>query len=154
MPKADFVPATKLQLPCPTTLKKSLDPSHPDSLIWKDSYDEEYNSLRQLEVYEEITWQDYHKIQYMCGCPIPTMCVLTIKHKDGYAHRVKSRIVVLGNQQTIQYQLNQKYAPVLTQTQFRLILSLTVQHKRYLCQGDVKNAFCNGTLPDDEVVVV
>ena len=38
--------------------------------------------------------------------------------------------------------------------QFRIILSLALKEKCYLRQGDVKNAFCNGTLPNDEVVVV
>ena len=36
----------------------------------------------------------------------------------------------------------------------RTLLSIAVQHKRVLCQGDVKNAFCHGVLPDDECVVV
>ena len=82
------------------------------------------------------------------------MCILTVKYKNGYPDHAKSRIVVLGNQQQIQYQPNQKYAPVLTQTQFRILLSLALKDNRYLRQGDVKNAFCNGLLPEDELVVV
>ena len=79
---------------------------------------------------------------------------MTVKYKNGYPDRAKSRIVVLGNQQQVQYEPNEKYAPVLSQVQFRTILSIAIQHKRVLRQGDVKNAFCHGILPDDECVVV
>ena len=82
------------------------------------------------------------------------MCLLTIKYKDGYPGRVKSRIVVLGNQQQQSNLPNEKYAPVLSQTQFRIILSLAIQHKRVLQQGDVKNTFCNAILPTNECVVI
>ena len=58
---------------------------------------------------------------------MPTMCVLTITYKHGYHEMAKSRIVVWGNQQRINYQPNEKNAPVLTQTQFRVILSITIK---------------------------
>ena len=82
------------------------------------------------------------------------MCVLTIKYKNGYPDRVKSRIVVLGNRQSTQFSPHDTYAPVISQNQFRCLLSLAIKHKRKLKQGDVKNAFCNGILPQDEIVVV
>ena len=36
----------------------------------------------------------------------------------------------------------------------RYIVSLAVQKRRVLNQGDCKNEFCNGDLPDDEVTIV
>ncbi len=107
-----------------------------------------------MDVYDEISTEEYHRIQHRCGKPIPTMCVLTIKYKDGYPDRAKCRIVVLGNRQEQTYAKNEKYAPVITQNQFRYLLSLAIKNKRVLRQGDVKNAFCNGRLPDDETVVI
>ena len=99
MPKANFVSAKKLNNPTPTSLKQALSPTNQDSDVWLQSYNEEYHAIRSLQVYHEITWEDYKTIQHKCGRPIPTMCVFTVKYKDGYPDRAKSRIVVLGNQQ-------------------------------------------------------
>ena len=52
-----------------------------------------------MKVNNEISKDDFRKIQHKCGRPIPTMCLLTIKYKNGYPDRAKCRIVVLGNQQ-------------------------------------------------------
>ena len=82
------------------------------------------------------------------------MCVQTMKYKDGYPDRVKSRIVVLGNQQSTQFTPSDTYTPVVSQNQFRCLLSIAPQHKHKLKQGNVKNTFYNGILLADEVVVV
>ena len=81
------------------------------------------------------------------------MFLLTIKYKNGYPDQAISRIVVLGNLQKLNYSTHETYAPVLSLTQFRTILALAISKQRILKQGDVKNAFCNGVLPDTEVVV-
>ena len=140
-PKANLVLATKLSQPCSPTLKKALQPQNQDTPTWKASYMEEYNSLTGLDVYDEITWDDFKKIQHKCGRPISTIYVLIIKYKNGYPDRAKSCIVVLGDQQQVNYQPDKKYAPVLTQTQFRVLLSMAIKNKQYLRQGDVKNIF-------------
>ena len=54
------------------------------------------------------------------------MCLMTIKYKNGYPGWAKSRIVVLGNQQQVKYEANKKYAPVLSQIQFRILLSIAI----------------------------
>ena len=107
-----------------------------------------------MKVYDEISEDELQKIQHKSGRPIPTMCVLTIKYKDGYPDRTKCRIVVLGKQQQHSYNKADKYAPVISQTHFRCLLLLAITCKRKLRQGDVKNAFCNGILPEDEMVVI
>ena len=151
---ANRVSATTLVNPCPPTLSKALSPDNADAPIWLESYKEEYNDLKNMEVYEEITPEQYKNIQHKSGKPLPSMCVLTIKYKDGYPDRVKSRIVVLGNQQSTTFIPSDTYAPVISQNQFRCLLSIAVQNKRKLKQGDVKNAFCNGILPTNEIVVI
>ena len=40
----------------------ALLPSNPDPPIWHQLYNEEYTGLRALDVYNEITWEDYKKI--------------------------------------------------------------------------------------------
>ena len=148
------VSAKHLVNPCPSTLTNALLPDNHDRDTWHKSYAQEYLDLKKMEVYDEITTEQYHKIQHKCGKAIPTMCLLTIKYKDGYPDRAKCRIVVLGNQQQQTYSKGEKYAPVLTQNQFRCLLSLAIKQKRRLRQGYVKNAFCNSCLPDNEVVVI
>ena len=151
---ADHFTATSLQNPCPSSLDKALLQNNPDHSVWLRLYDEEYDSLDNMDVFEPISLDYFRTIQYKCGKPTPTMCLMTIKYKNGYPGRAKSRIVVLGNQQQVQYEANEKYAPVLSQVQFRTLLSVAVHHKRVLRQGDVKNAFCHAILPDGECVVV
>ena len=148
------VSAKNLQNPCPPTLSKALHSSNSDRNTWLDSYKQEVSDIQNMDVYDEISIDEYDRIQHRCGKPIPTMCVLTIKCKNGYLDQAKCRIVVLGNQQDHTYSKNEKYAPVITQNQFRYLLLLAIKHKRFLRQGDVKNAFCNGHLPEDEVVVI
>ena len=114
---------------------------------------EEYDSIQNMNVYTKITEDEYQAIKHTAGRPIPTMCMLTIKYKNGIPDRAKSRIVVLGNQQQHTFSPHQTYASVLSQDAFRTILSLAVSRRRILKQGDVKNAFCNGILPENEIVV-
>ncbi len=148
------VSAKNLHNPCPPTLGKALHSSNTDKPTWLDSYKQEFFDIQNMDVYNEISPEEYCRIQHRCGKPIPTMCVLTIKYENGYPDCAKCRIVVLGNQQDQTYSKNEKYAPVITQNQFRYLLSLAIKNKRFLCQGDVKNAFCDGHLPQDEVVVI
>lgn len=58
------------------------------------------------------------------------MCVLTIKYKNGYPDQAKSRIVVLGNLQKLNYSTHETYAPVLSQTQFRTIFALAISKQQ------------------------
>ena len=68
--------------------------------------------------------------------------------------RAKSRIVVLGNHEDWTWTKSQRYAPVLRSDSLRFLVSMAVEQRRTLKQGDVKNAFCNGDLPPDEVTTV
>ena len=67
-----------------------------------------------MNVYENISQDKFRNIQHKSGRPLPTMCVLTIKYKDGYLERVKSRIVILGKQQSTKFTPGDTYAPVIS----------------------------------------
>ena len=83
------------------------------------------------------------------------MCILVLKNdKDGKPLRAKSRFIVLGNFKDRLYQKYQRYAPVLKYSSLRLLTAKAVGDKQILQQGDFKNAFCNSTLPDNEVTVI
>jgi hypothetical protein len=91
------------------------------------------------------------------GAPqaIPTMCVLTIKpDKMMNPHCAKSCIIILGNHEERIWSKSDKYAPVLRPDTMRFIVSMAVEQRRTLQQGNCKNAFCQGILPPDEITIV
>jgi hypothetical protein len=91
------------------------------------------------------------------GAPqaIPTMCDLTIK-KDKMMNTLceKSCIVILGNHEDRVWTKSEKYAPVLHPDSMRLMVSIATEHRCILKQGDCKNAFCQGILPEDKITIV
>ena len=95
---ARHVSAQNLVNTCHPTRSKALHEDNADAAIWLDSYKEEYLDLKRMNLYEEIQQEEFRKLQHKSGKPLPTMCVLTIKYKNGYPDRVKNRIFILGNQ--------------------------------------------------------
>jgi hypothetical protein len=80
------------------------------------------------------------------------MAIATIKYDEHNPPKhAKYRLVVLGN---LDYHTRSKEdmaAPVLSQLELRLLTSLAVYHKRVLKNCDVKQAFVQSTLPDNEI---
>ena len=142
----------------PPNLKTAFAASNADRRIWRDSYDEEYDGLKGLNVFDEITTEEYNQYLKIHGDDakaIPTMNLFTVKpDMDGNPNRAKSRIVALGNLEQRLWNREDRYAPVLSGPAVRLLLSMAIEKGRRLRQGDCKNAFCNGILPDDEVCIV
>lgn len=86
---------------------------------------------------------------------LPSMCVLTIKRDENLLPlRAKSRIVVLGNHEETIWSKSDKFAPVLRGNSLRFLVSLAVEKRRTLRQGNCKNAFCQSELPPEEVTVI
>ena len=97
-----FVSAAHLNFDCaPANLCVALASCNPDRSVWNSAYNEEYYGLKDLDVFTEITEQQY--IAYLRefgedACAIPPMNLFTIKpDMEGNLNRVKSRIVALGN---------------------------------------------------------
>jgi hypothetical protein len=82
------------------------------------------------------------------------MCILTIK-KDEMMNplRAKFCIVVLGNHEDRVWTKPEKYAPVLHPDSMRLMVSMATKRHTVLKQGDCKNAFCQGILPNDKIMI-
>ena len=94
------ISAATLKSQCPWTLRKTLLPNNPDRDVWLQSYDKEYNSLIAHNIFDVITYAEYHKLKPTCGKSLPIMCVNAVKPDDaGNPKRAKSRILVLGNQE-------------------------------------------------------
>ncbi len=121
-----------------------------------ESFFEEKRHIQNLDTYKKITLGEYHALLEK-GAPraIQTMCVLTIK-KDEALHllHAKSRFVVLGNHEDRVWSTRNKFAPVLCQDSLWFLTSLAVTSCCPLCQGDCKNAFCQGILPPNKITIV
>jgi hypothetical protein len=151
---ARHVSAAALQEANPGILRKALSHACKDREVWLASYLEEHSGLVSMDTMEVLTTSQYRNLKNAPKA-IPTMCVLTVKtDENNKPVRAKSRIVVLGNLEEREWTRPECYAPVLRQDSLRLLASLAVQKRRVLKQGDCKNAFCQPTLPDDELVVV
>jgi hypothetical protein len=154
--RACHVSAKTLTKPNPGTLAKVFGKPHPDRNVWLKSYKEEYNGLLAHDTFQIIDESEYQNIKTKTGkLAIPSMGILNIK-TDGVGNpvRAKTRVVVLGNKDTMEWSKADCYAPVVSQPIVRLMTTLAVKSKRVLKQGDCKNAFCHPVLPADEVTVV
>jgi hypothetical protein len=83
------------------------------------------------------------------------MCVLIIK-KDEMLNplHAKARIVVLGNHKDRVWTKSERYALVLYPDSMHLMISMAGECSRTLRQGNCKNAFCQGILPDNKITIV
>jgi hypothetical protein len=124
--------------------------------MWLQSYYKETNGIKSLGTFKHCTLGEY-QILHKKGAlkAIPTMCVLTIeKDKQLMPLRAKSRIVVSGNRECRERSKSNQFAPVLWFDSLGYLVSLAVQPPCGLKQGDCKNAFCQGILPPEEVMIV
>jgi hypothetical protein len=122
-----------------------------DRQIWDSAYNKEYNGLCSLPSWEVITEDPYHHISKRRNA-LPTMAIATIKYDEhNEPKRAKYCIIVLGNLDYHPWSKEATAAPVLSQLELCLLTSLAVHHKRILKNCDVKQAFVQSSLPDDEV---
>ncbi len=80
----------------PTSLKNHhhLDPG--DKKIWDSAYDEDYNGLESLPMWEVITEDQYHQLSKGKRA-LPAMAIATIKYvENNRPKRAKYCLVVLG----------------------------------------------------------
>ncbi len=66
----------------------------------------------------------------------------------------KSRIIALNNHEDRIWTKSDKYAPVLRPNLMRLLTSIAIKKHCTLKQGDCKNAFCQGILPDNKITII
>ena len=155
--QASHISATHLSNPrAPGSLRLAFNSNHPDENTWLASYDEEYQGLLSHDTFDIISEQEYWDIRDRTGrTAIPSMGILSIKtDSNGKPQRVKSRVVVLGNKDPVEWTKADCYAPVVSQPIVRLLTALAVRNRTTLKQADCKNAFCHPELPEDEPTIV
>ncbi len=155
-PVASFLSAINIHWDCLPSLLKALADNHPDRELWLESFFEEKRSIQELVTYKKITLGKYWALREK-GAPraIPTMCVLTIKTDANLRPLwAKSQIIVLGNYKDCMWKKSKKFSPVLHQDFLCFLTSMAIASHCPLCQGDCKNAFCQGILPPNEITIV
>ena len=139
----------------PTSVDSHTKMSPKDKEIWDAAYSEEIEGLLDKGTWETITEADYNNIRHKVKALLPSMALSTIKYdENGRPKRAKYRIVALGNLDRVHWNKGDLYAPVLSMIELRLLTSIAVRNNCVMKSGDVKQAFIQATLPDDEVYVV
>ena len=149
------VSAKDLQSMKAPTLLKHYKLSQNDKLIWDAAYKAEYDGLVNINTWELISEDEYQALKAMGkGGIMPTMAITTIKtNGKGEPVRAKYRIVALGNLDPNQWSTEDCFAPVLSQLELRFLISLAVQNKCIPKTGDIQQAFCQSTLPNNETYI-
>jgi len=137
------------------TLKNHTSLTTADKTIWDAAYAEEYYGLQNLPAWITIPEVEYNKMKHIYKTPLPTMAISTIKYNElGEPKRAKYRIVVLGNLDPNTWTKESCYAPVMSLMELRLITAIAVSKNCTLKNGDVKQAFCQAVLPENEKYVL
>jgi hypothetical protein len=122
-----------------------------DKTFWDAAYDKEYDGLTSLPSWEILSEDEYYKLRKGCKA-LPTMAIATIKYNEhNKPKRAKYQLVVLGNSDYHTWFKESTAAPVLSQLELHLLTSLAVHHCRVLKNCDVKQAFVQSKLPENEV---
>jgi hypothetical protein len=138
----------------PTTLKSHHNMQPSDKAIWDSAYEEEFDGLSSLPTWEIISEEQFRQL-YKNVKVLPSMSIATIKYDTfNKPKRAKYRIVVLGNHDYHQWSKESTAAPVMSQLELRILTSLAVYNRRVLKNCDIKQAFVQSSLPEDEVYIV
>jgi hypothetical protein len=134
----------------PTSLKAHSSMSSSDKAIWDEAYLEEYDGLSSLPTWEVLTESEF-QILSKGDKALPLMAIATIKY-DAFNRpkQVKYQIVVLGNHDPHTWSKDSTAAPVMSQLKLRLLTGLAISNKRVLKNCDIKQAFVQSSLPENE----
>lgn len=137
-----------------SSLKTNLSLSPSDKLIWDDAYFEEFDGLSFLPTWEVLTEQQFKAVSNGVKA-LPSMAIATIKY-DNFNHpkRAKYWIVVLGNHDYHTWSKEATTVPVMSQLELRLLTSLAISTHRVLKNCDVKQAFVQSSIPENETYFV
>lgn len=121
----------------PASLKHHSKLSSINQLIWDEAYTEEYDGLQSIPTWEVLTESPFRQLSHGRKS-LPSMAISTIKY-DAFnkPKRAKYRIVVLGNLDYHQWSKESTAAPVMSQLELRILISLAVHHKCTLKYCDV-----------------
>ena len=138
----------------PTSLLKHLTMHASDKDTWDAAYREEYEGLAHCNTYKLISNDEYKNLRSQVKGILPTMAISTIKTDgNGNPVRAKYRIVALGNMDPHPWTKQDCFAPVLSQMELRLLISIAAKLNVIPKTGDVSQAFIQSYLPNNETYI-
>jgi hypothetical protein len=138
----------------PSSPKAHSNLSPTDKSIWDNAYFEEYDGHASLPTWEVLTEKQFKSLSKGIKA-LPSMVIATTKYNEcNHPKRAKYRIVVLGNHDYHTWSKEFTVAPVMSQLELRLLTSLAMFHKTTLKNCDIKQAFVQSSLPEDETYYV
>jgi hypothetical protein len=141
-------------LVAPSYLKAHVTMASMDKTIWDSAYDEEFDGLSSLLTWEILSKSQFKQLNKNIK-PLPSMAIATIKYDEHNGPKcAKYRIVVLGNLDYHQWSRESTSAPVMSQLELCLLTTLAVHNHHVLKNGDIKQAFVQSSIPDNETFIV
>ena len=139
----------------PATLLRHNQLTPHDKILWDAAYAEEYYGLQDFGTWEVISETEYQKLKPIVGNALPSMAISTIKKdQDGKQMWCKYRLVVLGNLDPNNWSKSDCFAPVLSQMELRLLLTIAVSKYCTPKTADVSQAFVQSVLPSNEPYII
>lgn len=140
---ADALSAT-VDLPDPLTLAEAL--ARPDADKWREAMQEELNSLHAHGTWDLVDATTMPAGQRVVGCK----WVYTLKRDArGVVQRYKARLVAKG---FMQHGDMDVFSPTTRHVTIRAALAHAAAHNLTVKAFDVRTAFLNGDLPEDQTV--
>ena len=119
--------------------------SRVDAPEWMDSYRKEFQGFIDRDAFDTVRPPRGVEV-------LDTLTRNEYKVKNGNLDRRKTRLCIRGDQQD--YQIDDRYSPVLKAPEVRLLAAIGAQHGCNLYSTDTKQAFLYGEMTDEEDVYV
>ena len=121
-----------------------------DHLLWKEAMDDEMKSMEQFGVYKRVP-KAKAKGKQLLGCKWVYKKKIG---KHGEVVRYRARLVAQGYRQKpyFSYNPDEIFSPVVHKDTLRLLLSIASAQNLRVYQADVKAAFLQAPLQNDELV--
>jgi hypothetical protein len=121
---------------------------------WCERYGASGDHIPSLPTWEVLTESEFKKSGSHTKA-LPSMAIATIKYdSNNCLKHAKYWNVVLGNHDYHTWSKASTAAPVMSQLELHLLTALAISNKRVLKNCDVKQAFVQSSLPDNELYFV
>ena len=126
----------------PSSVTEALQSAH-----WKQAMTDEFLALQRNKTWDLVILPEGRK-------PVGCKWVFKVKENpDGSINKYKARLVAKGFHQTVGFDFNETFSPVVKPTTIRIILTLALSKGWLVRQLDVNNAFLNGDLQEEVFMV-
>ena len=142
----------------PASISKALrDEDLTEAFKWLESINKEWDGLTELGVLDHGYTRQQLIDLGITNTPIPFSVCLTYKYdKEGNVERYKTRMALAGHRGNMQHGIhfNQTYSSTPVQHTSKILQALMVRLKLNRLAFDIKMAYCQADMPDDQLIAV